>query len=74
MGTMPSFSDLATLRSAQRAGFRSGVAGVLSGGSYRTAPVRVHRNVGSPRTDRAARYGDVARVKGDVGRADRGNT
>jgi hypothetical protein len=64
-------SRRSTFRGAYKAGFRAGVVGVLRGGSYRAAPVRLRRSVGSPATDAAARYRDVARVKIDVDRAER---
>jgi len=45
--------------------------GALRGGSYSAAPVRIHKSVGSPLTDRAARYDDIAHFKHDVRRAER---
>ncbi len=69
---MANRSRQAVLRNAQRAGFRDGVAAAMRGGAYRAAPVRIYKSVGSPATDRDARYGDIKHFKRDVSRAKRG--
>ena len=53
------------------AGFRDGILGVLRGGRYRTAPVRVSKSVGSPASDARARYRDVVVFKHDVDHGER---
>ncbi len=58
-------------KSPYNKGFRSGLLGVFRGTTYAAAPVRVKKHVGSPGTDRAARYRDIDHVKGDVHRAKR---
>jgi hypothetical protein len=64
-------SRLFVAHKAHQAGFRSGLYGPLRGGTYRAAPARISKYVGSPATDRAARYDDVARFKHDVRKSER---
>ena len=58
----------APVRDAYRAGLRDGFLSILRGPRYSRAPIRVRRSVGSFRTDRSARYEDVARIGRDVKR------
>jgi hypothetical protein len=68
---MANHSRLSVLRDTQQAGFRAGVLSALRGTSYGAAPVRIHKSVGSPATDRKARYGDIEHFRHDVRRAER---
>lgn len=56
---------------AFEAGYKDGIASVVRGGKYGTAPVRLHKTVGSPVTDRTERYDDMMSFKHDVNRAER---
>jgi hypothetical protein len=60
----------ATGANAYRSGFKNGVLGSMSGGSFKSAPAKIRKVVGSPITDRAARYDDIGRFKDDVRRAE----
>lgn len=60
-----------TTSDAYKSGVREGLRSVLRGGTFRTAPVRIHKSVGSPVADRAARYSDVAKISRDIARAQR---
>lgn len=53
---------------AHRAGFRNGVLNLLRGPAYGQPRRRLTRTIGSFRTDRSARFDDVARFGGDVKR------
>ena len=54
---------------AYRAGLKAGVRDAFSGAKYGAGPVRLRKSVGSPVTDREARYADVHDFKQDVQRA-----
>ena len=56
---------------AFEAGYKDGIASVVLGGKYGVAPVRLHKTVGSPVTDRTERYDDVMSFKHDMHRARR---
>jgi hypothetical protein len=56
---------------AYRAGLRDGVKSILRGGRYGSPHTRIGRSVGSPHTDRAARYADANRFGEDIRRAEK---
>lgn len=55
---------------AFRSGVRSGIRSLVSPGSYRSAPVRVRKHVGSFKTDGDARSRDTQAVRRDVSRVE----
>jgi hypothetical protein len=52
-------------------GFRDGLRGILAIGRYDAAPPGIRMTVGSPATDRLARYRDMEAFKADVDRGRR---
>lgn len=58
-------------RSAYTRGVRDGIKGILTLGQYSTAPVYMHKSVGSFKTDRSVRYKDTQSFRSDVRRGRR---